>query len=74
MEEQQAPMTYQRGRAPPFGSCIVDRCWALRGIVETQLTPYAAMPVHCCHKPGSSEHAPLAGIVSSVTAIKSDVI
>eukprot|EP00965_Chrysotila_dentata_P208702 6184849-Pleurochrysis_carterae.AAC.1 len=32
------------------------------------------MPVHCCHKPGSSEHARLAGTVSSCTAIKPDVI
>eukprot|EP00965_Chrysotila_dentata_P031789 1060213-Pleurochrysis_carterae.AAC.1 len=32
------------------------------------------MPVHCCHKPGSSEHAWLAGTVSSGIAIKPDVI
>eukprot|EP00965_Chrysotila_dentata_P161427 5331245-Pleurochrysis_carterae.AAC.1 len=32
------------------------------------------MPVHCCHKPGSSEHARLAGTSSSGTAIKPDVI
>eukprot|EP00965_Chrysotila_dentata_P244250 6205855-Pleurochrysis_carterae.AAC.2 len=32
------------------------------------------MPVHCYHKPGSSEHARLAGIVSSGIAIKPDVI
>eukprot|EP00965_Chrysotila_dentata_P144698 4779881-Pleurochrysis_carterae.AAC.1 len=38
------------------------------------LVRYAAMPVHCCHKPGSSKHARLAGTVSSGTAIKPDLI
>eukprot|EP00965_Chrysotila_dentata_P240496 6203748-Pleurochrysis_carterae.AAC.10 len=56
-------------------SCsLVDRRWALRSILETLLARYAAMPVHCCHKPGSSKHARLEGTVSSGTAIKPDVI
>eukprot|EP00965_Chrysotila_dentata_P210686 6186037-Pleurochrysis_carterae.AAC.2 len=32
------------------------------------------MPVHCCHKPDSSEHVRLAGTISRGTAIKSNVI
>eukprot|EP00965_Chrysotila_dentata_P036795 1224187-Pleurochrysis_carterae.AAC.1 len=38
------------------------------------LMRYAAMPVHCCQKPGSSEHARFAGTVSSGTAIKADLV
>eukprot|EP00965_Chrysotila_dentata_P256831 6212683-Pleurochrysis_carterae.AAC.1 len=38
------------------------------------LMRYAAMPVHYCHKPGSSEHARFAGTVSSSIAIKPDLI
>eukprot|EP00965_Chrysotila_dentata_P031899 1063785-Pleurochrysis_carterae.AAC.1 len=32
------------------------------------------MPVHCCHKPGSSEHVRLAGTVSSGMAVKPDLM
>eukprot|EP00965_Chrysotila_dentata_P158402 5232017-Pleurochrysis_carterae.AAC.3 len=89
MEEQQAPINVgahhgsgKRTRLYSINkhfcaspkSCAVDRRWALRSIVKTLLTRHAAMPVHCYHKPGSSEHARLAGTVSSGRAIKSDVV
>eukprot|EP00965_Chrysotila_dentata_P085634 2824765-Pleurochrysis_carterae.AAC.1 len=38
------------------------------------LMRYAAMPVNCRHKPGSSEHARLTGTVSSGIANKPDLI
>eukprot|EP00965_Chrysotila_dentata_P200306 6179905-Pleurochrysis_carterae.AAC.1 len=66
MEEQYAPIN-----ADAHHESVDWRC-ALRSILESLLTRYAARPVHCCHWPGSSEHVRLAGTVSSGIAIKPD--